>query len=419
MLSNMEIDTNLLRSLPRPLKIDWDDEFPAQTLGGPAKPHPEAVPTVVFRILKRLHDFLDIMEPLHIRRIFLNYLEEYAIMFWSYIFSIVRWKSAILFLWPDLEDMLDLHERFLRSYHRVILATLDRMISKGNYFHAALLLNILYEGNSAMENTPRIDIPAKDHLQSCLTHHLLHVYRRISLTEWTFKKSQQPELKHWMTLNMFPHTFKMLPRRYRYGPLKPIGRMLLRTHESRLVSETSCSLGCEDAPSTKSPKRLENHCCATNAYLPVRFRTVFGLDTGTKNVVTSSMLMDMVEEAIQIYLMNFDASFREDMLELSPWTLSIALKAVLDECAISNHTRAYKITVLILSLRHSMETCIQLMSMEEFQALRDIGKKSADFRMSNQIMEPVILQWLAGEWRKSEDHLKPILAVMNLDEPRQ
>jgi hypothetical protein len=164
---------------------------------------------------------------------------------------------------------------------------------------------------------------------------------------------------------------------------------------------------------------LENPCCAVNTYLPARFRTVFGLDTGIKNVFTSSMLMDTVEEAIQIYLMNFDASFREDMLELSPWTLSIALKTVLDECVISNHTRAYKITVLILGLRYSMETCIQLMNMEESQTLRSTCKTSADSRMSNQLIEPVLLEWLADIWRENEAHLKPILAVMNLDEPRQ
>ena len=117
MLSNMENITNILKSLPRPLKIDWDDGFPAQTLGGPAKSHLEAVTMTVFRILKRLRDFLDVMEPLHIRRIFVYYMEEYTIMFWSYFFSIVRWKSAILFLWPDLEDVLDLHEKFVRSYH--------------------------------------------------------------------------------------------------------------------------------------------------------------------------------------------------------------------------------------------------------------------------------------------------------------
>ena len=105
------------------------------------------------------------------------------------------------------------------------------------------------------------------------------------------------------------------------------------------------------------------------------------------------------------------------MLELSPRTLSIALKAVLDECVISNHTRAHTIRMLILSLRYSIENCIELVSMEEFQPLRSTGKRSTDFRMSDHIMEPVILQLLAGELHESEDHLKPILAAMSLDEP--
>ena len=183
------------------------------------------------------------------------------------------------------------------------------MLPNGNHFHAALWLNVLYEGNFAMENTPRIDIPAKDHLQSCLTHHLLHVYRRISMTDLTFKKLPQLGLQYWMILNMFHHTFIMLPQRYRFGPLKFAGRMLLRAHKSPLVSERRCSLGSEDAPSRKSPNELENPCCVANTYLPARFRTVFGLDTGTKNVFMSSMLMGLVEEAIKFYLMELDASF--------------------------------------------------------------------------------------------------------------
>ena len=326
------------------------DHFPHPTTANFTDLSLEASLAVVQNLLRRVRILLDLIEPLHVRRLSTPEsgtpdLWSYSfVMLWSYSFSMVRWKSAICFFWPDLKNALDLHENVHRGLHQPFLRRVDNYLSSGHPHLAALFLTVLYEGVAIIEPTSSVNIPMKEFFLLSATHHLLHLYRRIVPTSPVRKgsKEQAGLVNAMRQFNSFPKTSKLMPAAFWLHWERPSALRFLRYHRaqssSARTSKRTTMSATEPASSQKSSKQLA-HLSSPKAYFPTQIPVIFDVNTE---------MMDVLHEMAHDDKLGPSRSFRETMLEFSPWAISIALKVVLNEIEIESCTESQKPDLLFV-----------------------------------------------------------------------
>lgn len=288
----------------------------------------EAMVSMIYELVERLRSFLDFMEPLHVRQFFSLY--SHRSVLWSYSLSILKWEKEIGSLWPNLLDDLYFHKSFHRHAMRPsFLYSLDHMEYLGDYFEVSLLLNVWYGELLAMEKNPIISSPAKDHLQSSLTDRILHIYRSLFPTSTAGKPSRKKELEdRAKQLSLFPSTTGLLPSHYRQLSMGNVALDILRYQKTSIRSDENLSPKKADPHYQKPP---EHSFPMLKAYVPVQLFVFLGLDSRTQDFSTDSQWMEPTEVHIREHLKTYDAKAQKEILDLSPYTLSIGTRAVFDE----------------------------------------------------------------------------------------
>ena len=311
----MQISTDTLYHLFRSLKIDQENQHLPVTAG-------DFIQDIVATLLGRCKSLLDILEPLHWRRS--DDRPSDLVTYWSYSLSMVRWKNSICFFWPDLQDALEFHENCHRYMHKFFLTRLDDLLSSRNYFAAAALLNTWYEGTSAMEDTPLVNISAKEHLLSSITHHLLHVYR-ILLPKTPNSLQRKTDLDE-LTLycNMFPQTSNLLPAGWQIHRKGSFTRSILRSSGMLSISP----------PNVLQPL---GRTATLKTYFPPGFLDLLCLDTE---------MQIAIEAAMQDFILGYTPSIQEEMLDLSPWILGVGLGVFSDLHNLEDIRDDYKDSIL-------------------------------------------------------------------------
>jgi len=249
----------------------------------------------------------------------------------------IKWRSAICLFRPDLEDALDIHEAYHRGHHQYLLWVIDNCITSGRSLEAAKWLTVCYNGVIAMEHTPLVDVPVKEFILSSATNHLLHLYRSLlPASPIRETSSRQNEMIDLLVFFMsFPRTSKLLPARYQSTPENH--RALIRVLQLGKRWETAKT---DSQGSTKQTERSS----APNAYLPAEFIATFGLTTEESA---------LYEKTAQSSLLKCPDSLRTEALELSPWTISVAFRAYLDEFDITTGPASNKQFVAVKVLMDS------------------------------------------------------------------
>ncbi|RYN18718.1 hypothetical protein AA0112_g11470 [Alternaria arborescens] len=288
----------------------------------------EAMNSMVWELVERLRSFLDFMEPLHVRKLFPQ--SSILPVLWSYSLSIIKWQKVIGSLWPSLKDDLYFHkECHIHTLRPISLYLLDHMEYLGDYLVVALLLNIWYEEILVMDESLMTSSSVKDHLQSSLADRILHIYRSLFPTSTTGKASRTEGLKsRAVALRLFPFTTGLLPSHYRQFSMGGIAWNMLQHQKTSIRSD-------ENLP----PENAESHCQKApehsfpmlKAYVPAQLFVILGLDTETQDFITDSQWMEPIEVCIQKHLKIYDANVQKEILDFSPYTLSIGSKALFYE----------------------------------------------------------------------------------------
>lgn len=357
-------------SLSRPLRIDWDDGLPPVTVNYPNIPH------VLFRLVGRVRDLLDVLEPLHFRQHDANISRWETI--WSYYFSIVRWKHAIRFCWPDLEDTLDLFENLQRPFLRAFFRRLDGFVSSKRYADAIIDLNVCYEGIANMEDSPMVDIDAKRNLLKSLQHHILHIYREV------FPKTPKQHLsrrsdeidrlgRFW---SLFSHTSSWLPDNVRCCQLGHIGEDLLKSQKNNSTPEHATTTVPNHEHSLESHQQVKRFLLP-DSYIPAKMAAILGM-----NKVTVDAMAQLIRED------SFDCEpvVRDFELRFSAWTSSLVLRAIFAQYDVEKGTEKAMTAITVLVSNYSSEVWVLLGDFMSRPGAPEMSEGIADYMMTNRDM---------------------------------
>ena len=320
----------------RARRFEFNDGFPPIIVGGSALSDEDNVMNVVVRLLRRVRPLLDFLEPLQVRQ----YYESVSslAMVGRYSFSLVRWKSTICFFYPYLKDALDCHESFHPCIQQDFRQRLDdRLASKTDPGMLKIdLLNAWYEGLSTIEDTSMVDIAAKEHLLSSLTHHILHIYHMELPTPSARNELMRPVYmrKAILIYNTFPRSIGLLPATYRCLPDKGSAQRLMQMHDER------STLGTRAIATTKptsSPKSSEETEYTKGTYIPARLAVIFGLKPDE---------MLSLEQSAREHLLTVPEPIGVEMLGYSSWTLSLGFRAFMVRYDIERCTDGHKFRIL-------------------------------------------------------------------------
>jgi hypothetical protein len=288
----------------------------------------KALISMIYKLVKRLRSFLDFMEPLHVRRF--DSQSPQPLVLWGYSLSILKLEKEIGSLWPSLNDDLYFHRLYhLHVMRPMFLHMLDHMEILGDYFQVALWLNVWYEDLLAMDKDHMISNSAKDHLQSSLADRILHIYRSLFPTNTTVKALQREELENRaMQLSLFHLTTGLLPPHCRDFSMGHVAWRILRQQKTSIRSDGDLPSEKADPHCQKPP---EHSFPMLKAYVPAQLFVILGLDTEPQNVSTDPQWMEHIEVYIREHLKTYDAKVQKEILDFSPYILSIGTKAVFNE----------------------------------------------------------------------------------------
>jgi len=374
-VSKMQISIDSLYRLSRSLKIDQENQhFPVTA--------EDSINDIVATLFVRCKSLLDILEPLHWRQ---SIRPSGLVRFWSYSLSMVRWKDSICLFKPDLQGALDFFENCHRYMHTSFLGCLDSLLSSGEYFVAVVLLNAWYEGISAMEDTSLVNISAKEHLLSSLTHHLLHVYR--VLLPLAPDKSQRKN--HVETLaficNWFSETLDLMPERWQIHQRGFWMRFMLKTREKLSLLEEKLDI-CTGNESSRDSRQQSERPVPLKAYFPSDFLELFGLSTNGQHSPEAGM-----HECI----LSYPPSLQEELRGLCHWNLGVGLGVFSHLCANDAENTSAESKLLILD-------CIKAASSYAWDKAIHICNRSfeqdgltvSDLMAFRNIIEGFMIEWV-------------------------
>ena len=365
--------------------------------------------SMICELVERLRSFLDFMEPLHVRQFFPR--SSFLPVLWSYSLSIIKWQNVIGSLLPSLKDDLDFHKEYhIHMLRPISLRLLDHMEYLGHYFVAALLLNVWYEEILAMDKNLMTSSSVKDHLQSSLADRILHIYRSLFPTSTTGKASRTEGLKsRAMPLRLFPSTIGLLPSHCRRFSMGDIAWSMLQHWKTSICSDEN--LLSENAES-HCQKSLQHSFPMLKAYVPAQLFVILGLDTETQDFTTNSQWMEPIEVCIQEHLKIYDANVQKEILDFSPYTLSIGTKAMFykvdkilaDEGLVHQASRSWDLLhgIVTISVGYCriLIQCVHLLSL-----LQKREVTFAEFVMENRDLEDKYLQVLVDGSESSRARL--------------
>ena len=327
-LFDIEISTGVRSGFSRPLPVECDFEcFVTNRVGD-------------------LRGFLDILEPLHTRQIGSPNLSP-SIRF-SYLLSAVRWKDAICFFWPKLSFSIHLMEKGLGWLQRDVLRLLDRLIASKDWQMAMIHLNVLYEGLSTMVNTPTVDIPAKQHLLSSLVNHMSHLYHIILPAIPRGRNSQDQAQKALLKLRLSTSRLIISSQASRFLPADYIsvtkgdfGQSMMWLHKVRCFHRPATPGVTDPTSSPEFPEQasripLSDPLLAT--YPPSWIADTFRTD---------KRVFEFFECIAQNHLLKQPPLIQRELILLSPWAISIGLRAFLERFDIGSCTNDQNDDILL------------------------------------------------------------------------
>ncbi|CAN9360260.1 unnamed protein product [Alternaria alternata] len=378
----------------------------------------EAMISMIYELVERLRSFLDFTEPLHVRRFSSSF--SFPPVLWSYSLSIIKWQKAIGSLWPSLKDDLYFHKEYhIHTMRPISLKSLDHMDYFGDYFSVALLLNIWYEELLAMDKNPIMRSSAKDHFQSALADRILHIYRSLFPTSTVGKASRTEGLDgQAIALSLFPSTTGLLPSHIRHLPMGDIALAILPHRKISICAYENLPAEKADPRCRKPPK---HPFPMLKAYVPAQLFVILGLDIHMQVSSTDSQWMEPVELCIRKHLGNYDAGFQKEILDFSPYTVSIGTKALFNDVnrfpteeGLGHQIRASwdgkGRTLLPRIIEFSIRYCTMLIRFVRLWSLLQKREVTlAEFVMENRDLEDKYFQVLVDDSESPRARLVPVV----------
>jgi hypothetical protein len=387
-LSGREICDKLRFASSRPPNTVENDGIPATTRS--FSDAFLAAKEATLKVLHRVRNLLDLLEPLHFRRMFP--LDSDLAVLWSYSFSMMRWKNAIRVFWSDLQDVLESHEYFHRFLTLVCLVNLDVLLVSKTASKSFLLLNIYCEGISAVEDTATVEYAARQHTLVALRHHIFHVYRKMFSKISTHNKHERDSDKLFAGLcyQAFPRTSELLPEGYQSLPYMSFIQILNQNlSQGRWLTYREPLVTTNDPTGSQDSLRQKESLFRVEAYLPAEIAAIFGI---------SKARLDCYEEMYQNKLLaGLPEPSKLEMLHLSQWSLSLGFRVFLDEFDFENGDEP-QIDVLLEAILLSSFTVLHKAC--EFHLRRGALMGSLDLwelAMTDRVaLEAFLIQSIAG-----------------------
>ena len=372
-LSNSETVASLASSFPRSLKFEWNDGLPPMTIDGITL---EFISEFMTRLVHRVCDLIDMFEPLHFRR-FATHLPSTEI-YWSYSFSIVKWKNAICYFRPYLKDALDFHDSLHRHGHHLVLQYLERLFTSRWYDGMIWWLNIHHEGISNMEGGPMVDIRAKRELLDHFQHHIFHIYREIfPKTRRSNKARRSDDMCIQINLfSLFSGTSSLLPEDFRSHRLGFIGAKIMEHQRKNSTLEQATTTGTNSEPSLESHQQVKRFP-PPNPYIPAKMAVILGMDT---------VMVAEYARLNQELLLEQEPSLQSCALEYSAWTLSLMLRVIFVQFDVETGTDKAIIPILDILSVSSFQTWDLLSKLASRSGATETCERMADWIMTNRDM---------------------------------
>ena len=324
-LSKSEMAVCVESNLPRSLKFEWDDKLPPMTVDGITI---KFIVDFTARLTLHVRDLLDMIEPLHVRQFSTDDLS--LAIYWSYSFSIVKWKNAICYFRPYLKDALDFHDSLHRHGHHLVLRHLEGLFNTKQYDDMITYLNVYYEGISNMEDGPMVDIHTKRKLLDLLKHHIFHIYREMFPKARGSKKARRSDDIYMMAkvLSLYSRTSSLLPEKFRSCRLGFIGRTFLQYQRREFTSEQHTTTVRNHEPSLEVHQRVERSPLPY-PYIPAKLAVFLRMDTE---------IVELVDSRSREHLLTRSTLHQSLAIEYSPWSLSLVLRALFVHFDVENGT---------------------------------------------------------------------------------
>jgi hypothetical protein len=179
--------------------------------------------------LKEICDILDILEPRHIRQVWRRSWSTLSL--WSYSFSMLRRRKAILALKPSMKNTLDTLTQLHCWRFESLLFSLDDMRVYKNMSFAAWQIIVAYEGICSMAPSDMVNDAAKDHLRSVLKQRVSCLLHMLFPSRSCTNKLQREKLRNNTEMyNNYSSISELLRSEYRNCSARRVDRLILSTH---------------------------------------------------------------------------------------------------------------------------------------------------------------------------------------------
>jgi hypothetical protein len=273
------------------------------------------------------------MEPRRVRQTWPKMMTEWYMI--SYGFGVVKWKKAIMSVYPSLELNLNTVETVHRSLRDQMLIFLDvsKLYSSGYRFFTAILLNELYEAVCSLRPRSTLDESAINHFRSVLEHRISHLYLTIFPAPQPSKDFEELQ-KQANYFGAYTRTTSRLPQEYRDRALGLKDTFVLEAQNSLSYDKKRSSLRIPEFRQIISSST--SYLPELSRYIPARFLSVFGLVAdvlcrGREEI--GDFLFQVFESAENTLKRLCNMSIYPIILALSPHALAITMNAAFDALA--------------------------------------------------------------------------------------
>lgn len=318
-------------------------------------PPPDIGKGPALELLAPVYNILDTIEPQHIRQ---SLVGPGWLPFVSYGFSLLRWREAVLYLQPSLEQIVNTAEALHRVLLRNVLTRIDEKEFYRDKENAGLALNVLYEGVWSLKLLPTANMSTIDFFLSALEDRISHLYCLLLPSNANIQRRQDRKIIASLFAS-FSKTSKVLPPGYQNClPLNsdgflPVMRKII-PYEHQVPSFPRFHKDCE--PSASAFPRLSE-------YVPARFLAAFGRSTELFCCNREGMddpfdleIFERLENYLEDDQLFGEKSIKPLILALLPHALSITVKAASDALAIGKWELTQNTTIYLV-IWYSITLC--------------------------------------------------------------
>lgn len=281
----------------------------------------------VNELLVPIHNFLDTLEPQHMRR---GLEPNSRMMFLTYGFGALRWGEAIICLDPSLKLNVELAQAIYGFLLGDILTVSDTKEPYQDKFEAAIWLNIVHEALYLLKSSPTVNESTTNHFLSVIEDRISHIYCMLLPAAPKRKKDRRK-----LTARVFvtySRTSKLMPQEYKNCRPVVHDAFVLRSQRSLEYKRTSQGKIVYLAMLKQLSKTTTHTFPGLFRFVPEPFLAIFGFGFDYFSQRKEEYSREELEfyELMESALMKFRPKAIQLLIALSAHAFSVISQTILD-----------------------------------------------------------------------------------------